>query len=161
MTVAPDQTRLAKRPGVPLIDGIDKVTGKARYTADLDHADALVGRIFRSPFSHADIIRLDVSKARALDGVIAVVTGEDCAHTYGVLPVAQNEFPLARERVRYRGEPVAAVAAVDDAAAQAALAAIELTIEPLPAYFDAASARAPGAVALHANKPGNVEREVE
>ncbi len=59
----------AMRPGVPLIDGIDKVTGRARYTADLEHADALVGRIFRSPVSHGEIVRLDVSKARALDGV--------------------------------------------------------------------------------------------
>jgi CO/xanthine dehydrogenase Mo-binding subunit len=49
-----------KRRGVPLIDGIDKVTGRARFTADLDHSDALVGRIFRSPVSHGDILRLDV-----------------------------------------------------------------------------------------------------
>src|ERR1700758_3387299 len=95
--------------GVPLIDGIDKVTGRARYTADLDHADALVGRILRSPVSHAEIVRIDVAKARALDGVMAIVTGEDGALTYGVLPVAMNESPLARARVRYRGEPVAAV----------------------------------------------------
>ena len=124
MTTAPDQQsgKLARR-GVPLIDGIEKVTGKARYTADLDHADALVGRIFRSPVSHADIIRLDVSKARALDGVVAVVTGDDCAHTYGVLPIAMNEYPLARGRVRYRGEPVAAVAAIDAETAERALAA--------------------------------------
>ncbi len=93
-TIADD--RLA-RAGVPLIDGLEKVTGRARYTADLDHADALVGRILRSPISHGDIVRLDVSKARALDGVVAVVTGEDCPFTYGVLPVAMNEYPMARE----------------------------------------------------------------
>ena len=56
---------------------------------------------------------LDVSRARALEGVFAVVTGDDCPHTYGVLPVAMNEYPMARERVRYRGEPIAAVAAID------------------------------------------------
>jgi 4-hydroxybenzoyl-CoA reductase subunit alpha len=67
-----------KRPGVPLIDGIEKVTGRARYTADLDHADALVGRVLRSPVSHGEIIRLDVSKAVGLEGVMAVVTGADC-----------------------------------------------------------------------------------
>ena len=88
----------AERRGVPLIDGIDKVTGRARYTADLDHADALVGRILRSPVSHGEIVRLDVSKARALEGVVAVVTGDDCPHTYGVLPIAMNEYPLAREQ---------------------------------------------------------------
>ena len=160
MTTAPGQVSVKKRPGVPLIDGIDKVTGKARYTADLDHADALVGRIFRSAFSHADIIRLDVSKARALDGVVAVVTGDDCAHTYGVLPIAMNEYPLARGRVRYRGEPVAAVAAIDAETAERALQLIELEVTELPAYYSSEAARAPGAVLLHDNKPGNIERDV-
>jgi 4-hydroxybenzoyl-CoA reductase subunit alpha len=160
MTTVTDQVSVKKRPGVPLIDGIDKVTGKARYTADLDHADALVGRIFRSPFSHADIIRLDVSKARALDGVVAVVTGDDCAHTYGVLPIAMNEYPLARGRVRYRGEPVAAVAAIDAETAERALQLIELEVKELPAYYSSEAARAPDAVLLHDNKPGNIERDV-
>ena len=160
MTTAPAQVNVKKRPGVPLIDGIDKVTGKARYTADLDHADALVGCIFRSPLSHADIVRLDVSKARALDGVVAVVTGDDCPHTYGVLPIAMNEYPLARGRVRYRGEPVAAVAAVDAETAERALGLIEFEVKELPAYYTSETARAPGAVLLHDNKPGNQERDV-
>jgi len=121
MTAVISERPSSGRRGVPLIDGIDKVTGRARYTADLDHADALVGRIFRSPVSHGEIIRLDVSKARALEGVSAVVTGDDCPHTYGVLPVAMNEHPLARDWVRYRGEPIAAVAAVDAETAQRAL----------------------------------------
>src|SRR6516225_2202607 len=155
-----DQKNDAKRRVVPLIDGIEKVTGRARYTADLEHADALVGRIFRSPVSHGEITRLDVSKARALDGVVAVVTGEDCPHTYGVLPVAINEYPLARERVRYRGEPIAAVAALDEQTAMAALALIELQVRELAAYYTTQDARAPGAALLHDNKPGNLEREV-
>lgn len=92
----------AARRGVPLIDGIEKVTGRARYTADLEHADALVGRILHSPVSHGEILRLDVSKALALEGVAAVVTGEDCPFTFGVLPVAMNEYPMARGRVRYQ-----------------------------------------------------------
>ncbi len=149
-----------KRRGVPLIDGIEKVTGRARYTADLDHAGALVGRIFRSPVSHGEITRLDVDKALALDGVIAVVTGNDCPHTYGVLPVAMNEYPLARERVRYRGEPIAAVAAVDAETAARAIDLIDCQIRALPAYYTSTQARAPDAVQLHANKPGNLEREV-
>ncbi len=146
--------------GVPLIDGIDKVTGRARYTADLDHRGAFVGRIFRSPVSHAEILRLDVSRARALEGVVAIVTGADCRHPYGVLPVAMNEYPLARDKVRYRGEPVAAVAAVDAATAERALRLIDLQVRELPAYYDAGSARAPGAVRLHDNKEGNLERAV-
>ncbi len=148
------------RRGVPLIDGVEKVTGRAAYTADLDHADALVGRIFRSPVSHGEIVRLDIANARALDGVVAVLTGEDCSHSYGVLPVAMNEYPLARGRVRYRGEPVAAVAAIDAATAQRALDLIEFEVRELPAYYSSAAARAADAMPLHDNKPGNLEREV-
>ena len=160
MTVDPSTDGKRARRGVPLIDGIEKVTGRARYTADLDHADALVGRILRSPISHGDILRLDVSKARALEGVMAVITGDDCPHTYGVLPIAMNEYPLARGRVRYRGEPVAAVAAIDAETAEQALDLIELEVKELPAYYTSDAARAPDAVLLHDNKPGNVEREV-
>lgn len=150
----------AERRRVPLIDGIEKVTGKALYTADLNHADALVGRIFRSPVSHGEILRLDVSKARALEGVVAIVTGADCGHPYGVLPVAMNEYPMARDKVRYRGEPVAAVAAVDAATAQRALDLIEFEVRELPGYYTAQAARAPDAALLHHDKPGNLERQV-
>ena len=145
----------------PLIDGIEKVTGRARYTADLPFGDALVGRILRSPVAHGLIRGIDTRRALAIPGVRAVITGEDFAAPYGVIPIAQNEWPLARDKVRYRGEPVAAVAAVDAATADRALAAIELDIEPLPAYFSADQARAPDAVLLHERKPGNVEREVD
>jgi 4-hydroxybenzoyl-CoA reductase subunit alpha len=145
----------------PLIDGIEKVTGRAHYTADLPAGDALVGMILRSPVAHGVIRGIDTSRARALPGVRAVITGEDFSAPYGVIPIAQNEWPLARERVRYRGEPVAAVAAVDQASARAALSAIVLDIEALPAYFSAADARAEGTGLLHDNKPGNVEREVD
>ncbi len=150
---------LARR-GVPLIDGVEKVTGRARYTADLEHADALVGRILRSPVSHGEIVALDVSAARGLEGVAAVITGDDCPYTYGVLPIAMNEYPLARGRVRYRGEPIAAVAAIDAETAARALELIELKIRELPAYYTPDDARAADAVLLHDNKPGNVEREV-
>ncbi len=162
-----DATPLRGKPGqpmvgrrAPLIDGIEKVSGRAKYTADLEHTDALVGRIYRSPYSHARILNVDVSKARQLPGVIAVITGEACDKPYGILPIAQNEYPLARDRVRYRGEPVAAVAAVDIATAEAALRLIHMEVEELPAYYDVDSSRAPGAVNLHDDRPGNLEREV-
>ncbi|MDP1648494.1 MAG: 4-hydroxybenzoyl-CoA reductase subunit alpha [Rubrivivax sp.] len=158
-TTTPVRGAVGRR--TPLIDGIEKVTGRARYTADLPLGPALIGRILRSPVAHGIIRGIDTTKARAIPGVRAVVTGEDFAAPYGVIPIAQNEWPLARDKVRYRGEPVAAVAAVDEATAEAALRAIVLDIEPLPAYFAAADARAEGAVLLHDNKAGNIERRVD
>lgn len=145
----------------PLVDGIEKVTGRARYTADLPCPGALVGRIGRSPVAHGVIRRIDATRALALPGVRAVVTGQDFAAPYGVIPIAQNEWPLARDRVRYRGEPLFAVAADHVDAADAALAAVVVEIDPLPAHFDVDSARTPGATLLHEDKPGNLERRVE
>ncbi|MEA2947616.1 MAG: 4-hydroxybenzoyl-CoA reductase subunit alpha, partial [Alphaproteobacteria bacterium] len=109
---------------VPMVDGPEKVSGRAKYTADLISPGMLAGRVFRSPFSHAEILTVDVSAALKLPGVKAIVTGADCDKTFGVLPIARSEHPLARGQVRYRGEPVAAVAAVDDATAKAAIALI-------------------------------------
>ena len=126
----------AARRGTPLIDGIDKVTGRARYTADLDHANALVGRILRSPVSHGEILTSGrVQRHAHFEGVVAVITGDDCSHTYGVLPIAMNEYPLARGRVRYRGEPIAAVAAIDAETAERAIGLIDLELKKRPAYY--------------------------
>jgi len=145
---------------VPMIDGPEKVSGRARYTADFIAPGMLAGRIFRSPYAHGEIIEVDVSAALKVPGVKAIVTGADCERTFGVLPIARSEHPLARDRVRYRGEPVAAVAAIDDAAAAAAVRLIRLKVRELPAYYTARDALAPGAVALHRGKPGNIERDV-
>jgi 4-hydroxybenzoyl-CoA reductase subunit alpha len=144
----------------PLIDGVEKVRGTAKYTADLLPKDALVGRILRSPYSHAELLAVDASRARDLPGVIAVVTGQDAPIPYGIIPISQNEYPLAQDKVRYRGEPIAAVAAVDAATADAALDLIQLTVRELPAYCDAKSSRAADAEQIHENKPGNLERDV-
>jgi 4-hydroxybenzoyl-CoA reductase subunit alpha len=145
---------------VPMIDGPEKVSGRAKYTADILSVGQLAGRIYRSPYSHGDIVEVDVSEALKLAGVRAVVTGADCDKGFGVLPIARTEYPLARDRVRYRGEPVAAVAAVDDATAREALRRIKFTARELPAYYTAKDALAPGAVQLHDKKPGNLERDV-
>ncbi len=145
----------------PLVDGPDKVSGRARFAADFGTRETLAARILRCPVAHADIVRIDTSKAEALAGVRAVVTGEDVAASYGVLPIAMNEYALARDRVRYRGEPVAAVAAVDVDTAARALSLIEVEYRELPAYFDAAAARRDDAMPLHEDKPGNIERNVE
>jgi 4-hydroxybenzoyl-CoA reductase subunit alpha len=145
---------------VPMIDGPEKVSGRAKYTADIVGAGQLAGRIFRSPYSHAEIVAVDVSEALKLPGVRAVVTGADCDRTFGVLPIARSEHALARDKVRYRGEPVAAVAAVDDATAREAIRRIKLTVRELPGYYTSQAALEAGAVLLHDNKPGNIERDV-
>src|SRR5207302_3841997 len=114
----------------------------------------------RSPYSHAEILDVDVSDAMRLPGVKAIVTGADCDRTFGVLPIARSEHPLARDKVRYRGEPVAAVAAVDDATAKRAIGLIRLKVRELPAAHTVAEAIDPGASMIHAHRPGNIERDV-
>jgi 4-hydroxybenzoyl-CoA reductase subunit alpha len=145
---------------VPLVDGPEKVSGRAKFTADLIVPGMLAGRIFRSPYSHAEILEVDVSEAAKMPGVKAIVTGADCDKGFGVLPIARTEHPLARDRVRYRGEPIAAVAAVDDVTAREALRRIKLKVRELPAYQTAAAAMAPDAVELHKHRPKNIERDV-
>jgi len=143
---------------VPMVDGPEKVSGRAKYTADLIVPGMLAGRIFRSPYSHAEILEVDIAEAAKLPGVKAIVTGAECG--FGVLPVARTENVLARDRVRYRGEPIAAVAAVDDATAKEALRRIKLKVRELPAYHTARQALAPDAIALHQHRPHNLERDV-
>jgi 4-hydroxybenzoyl-CoA reductase subunit alpha len=145
---------------VPMVDGPEKVSGRAKYTADFIAPGALAGRIYRSPYAHAEILAVDVAEALELPGVLAIVTGEDCDKPFGVLPIARNEYPLARGKVRYKGEPVAAVAAIDEAIADKAIRLIKMRVRELPAYFKAADAMAADAVQLHEKKPGNLERDV-
>jgi 4-hydroxybenzoyl-CoA reductase subunit alpha len=145
---------------VPMVDGPEKVSGRAKYTADLIVPGMLAGRIFRSPYSHAEILDVDISEAARLPGVKAIVTGAECDQAFGVLPVARTEHVLARDRVRYRGEPIAAVAAIDDVTAKEALRRIKLRVRELPAYHTARQALAPDAITLHQHRPHNLERDV-
>ena len=96
---------------LPMVDGPEKITGKAQYTSDFYDPSALTGVIKRSTVAHARILSVDTSAAEALPGVHAVITGSETDEGHGVLPIARTELPIAYDRVRYRGEPVAAVAA--------------------------------------------------
>jgi 4-hydroxybenzoyl-CoA reductase subunit alpha len=145
---------------VPMVDGPEKVSGRAKYTADFIAPQMLTGRIYRSPYAHAEIIDVDTSQAAKVPGVVAIITGADCANTFGVLPIARTEHPLARDKVRYKGEPVAAVAAIDAATAEKAISLICMNVRELPAYYTAAAALAADAMPIHDKKPGNLEREV-
>jgi len=163
MPIDPEKVEPVKSIGVamPLVDGPEKVSGKASYTADFIKRDALIGRILRSPVAHAEILSIDTTAAEALAGVEAIATGEDFVSPFGVLPIARTEWPIARDRVRYRGEPIAAVAAIDVKTAQKALDLIEFKYAELPAYFTANDAIAEDVTPLHKKRPNNVERHVE
>ena len=118
------------------IEGLDKSTGRALYADDLVFPGMLHGKILRSPHPHARIVSIDTTAARALEGVHGVVTGQDMPTTYGVIPWTPDEYPLCVDRVRYIGDGVAAVAAVDEDTALRALELIEVEYEELPAFFD-------------------------
>jgi CO/xanthine dehydrogenase Mo-binding subunit len=138
--------------GRPLgrIDGADKVTGRARFVADLTVPGMLEARILRSPLPHARIRGIDTSRARAVPGVTAVLTGADLGGLDPYYGVAYKDQPLlAIDRVRYEGEPVAAVAAADAVAAEAALERIEVDYDPLPAVTTLEAALAPDAPLVH------------
>ena len=118
------------------IEGLAKSTGQAQYTDDLTFPGMLHGKILRSPHAHARIVSIDTARAEALEGVHGVITGRDMPTTYGIIPWTPDEYPLCLDRVRYIGDGVAAVAAVDEDTANRALDLIDVEYEELPAFFD-------------------------
>ena len=165
----------------PRPDGVDKVTGRAKFGADLYMANMLMGKVLRSPHAHARIKSIDTSKALALRGVKAVVTAAD----FGDLPsefIPAGEMMvnyrdmtrnvMAREKALYAGHAVAAVAATTEAIATQALELIKVDYEVLPHVIDVVEAMAPGAPLLHDNmytigvdprpaQPSNIAKRVE
>ncbi len=138
----------ATAPRFVRADGPDKVTGSGRYTADLTLTGMLTAKFKYAEVSHARILRLDVSAARALPGVFAVLTADDVPDVrFGGF--VQDRTLVARDVVRFEGEILAAVAAVDAATAQRALNAIEVEYEALPVLNDVEAALAPDATLVH------------
>jgi len=148
---------------LPRIDAREKATGRALYTDDISMHGMLCGMILRSPLPHAMFRRIDTRKALKLPGVKAVVTGEDTLKVkYGVIsrsPKYMDEYPLAVDKVRFIGEEVAAVAAVDPDVALEALDLLRVEYEELPAVFTPEEAMRPGAPQIHDHAPGNMSRE--
>jgi CO/xanthine dehydrogenase Mo-binding subunit len=132
---------------IPRIDVTEKVTGRAIFGPDLKLPGMLYGKVLRSPLPHARILNVDTSRAERLRGVRAVVTGKDLITRYGV--VIQDQPPYAHEKVRYIGDPVAGVAAVDRDTAEEALGLIHVDYEELPPVFDPLEAMKPGAPLVH------------
>ena len=170
---------IGTRPVRP--DGVDKVTGRARFGADAHLPNMLVGKVLRSPHAHARLKSIDVSRALALPGVKAVVTRDDFSDLpsefvpAGEMLVNYRDVVrnvMAREKVLYEGHPVAAVAAVGERAAKEALDLIEVEYEVLPHVMDVEEAMAPDAPLLHEDMitagvepapetPSNVAKVVE
>jgi len=141
---------------LPKIDAPDKVTGRAIYTDDIVLPNMLYGKLLLSPLAHAKIISIDTSRAEALPGVKAVLTGKDVPDaTWGTSPPRYDEYILAKEKVRYVGDVVAAVSAVDEETCYKALELINVEYEELPAVFDPFDAMEPGAPRLFNDKYEN------
>lgn len=134
------------------VDAQEKVTGEAVYGYDLVLPNMLYGKAVFSTRPHAKIKRINIEKARKYSGVVAVITGKDAPWTHGE-SIKDKPF-LAQDKVRYIGEPVAALAAEDEDTAQAAAALIEVEYEDLPAYLSPEEACKPGALPIHEDFAG-------
>jgi 4-hydroxybenzoyl-CoA reductase subunit alpha len=147
---------------VPLVDAALKVTGRAEYTDDLKRPGMLVGKLYKSIHPHARIRRIDVEAARKVPGVAAILTGERYPTPFGVLPITHDETALAVDRVRFLGEDVAAVAALDEETCERAFEKIRVEYDPLPVYDDPKICKEPVAVKIHARalRDTNLQKEV-
>jgi 4-hydroxybenzoyl-CoA reductase alpha subunit len=147
---------------LPKIDAWAKVTGETRFADDLALPRLAHGRLLRSSHAHARIRAIDTTRARALPGVYAVITGADLPRVkFGILPVSQDEEALCTEKVRMVGDAVAAVAAVDEETAERACRLIEVDYEPLPALMSIQDSLAHPEVRIHEYGDGpNVHKNV-
>lgn len=140
---------------VPNVDSFDKVVGRARYGTDIAFPGMLHAKVLRSPLPHARILNVDISKARGLPGVKAVLTGADTPGLkFGELN--RDETILAVGKVRFVGEEVAVAVATDEETALEALELIRIDYEPLPAVFDPEKAIEPEAPLIHDDFPNNI-----
>ena len=160
----PEETRRDLRvvgQPLPKVDAAAKVTGQTLFADDIELPRMAYAKLLRSPHPHARIRRLDVSKAAALPGVLATLVGAELPIPFGILPVSQDEHALALDKVRFVGDPVAAVAAVDEETAEAACRLVEVDYEVLPDLMSMDEALARPEARIHEYGPrGNVHKEV-
>ncbi|MEX1362962.1 MAG: xanthine dehydrogenase family protein molybdopterin-binding subunit, partial [Nannocystaceae bacterium] len=142
------------------VDAMERMRGITRYTDDLKLPGMLHGKIKRSPHAHARIVSIDTRRAEAMEGVHAVVTGQDFTIPYGIIPWTPDENALAVDKVLYVGDGVAAVAAVDEDTAIEALDAIDVIYEVLPALFDPEEALASDLQINPYARKGNLSKKV-
>jgi len=159
---ADEYSRLGRRSR--RVDGHRKATGSEVYTDDIVLPGMLHGKILRSPHAHARIVSIDAGDAETMEGVHAVITGADMPLAYGIIPWTRDEHALALDRVRFIGDAVAAVAAIDEDTANQALDRIVVEYEILPPVFEAEEALEPSDHPIHEPKKdghnGNVTKHV-
>ena len=148
------------KPGLK-VDAGAKVTGETRYADDLALPRMLHCKIARSRRAHARLVRVDTRRAAALPGVVAVLTGDALPIPFGILPISQDEHALCRDVVRFVGDPVAAVAAIDEETAEEAARLIDVEYEPLRTIETVEDAIAHPEPRLHdyADR-GNIHKEI-
>jgi putative selenate reductase molybdopterin-binding subunit len=135
---------------VPRVDATEKALGKIKYTSDLKFPGMLYGKVLRSPHAHARILRIEYSKAKELQGVVEIITADDVPNNKGIIGLSIADCGvLAKDKVRYIGDAVAAVVAVSEEIAEKALELIEVRYEVLPAVFDVEEAMKPEAPQVH------------
>jgi 4-hydroxybenzoyl-CoA reductase subunit alpha len=143
------------------LDAPAKATGRAIYTDDIVYPAMLFGAILHSTKAHAKLVKVDISKAEALEGVKAVITAQDVPATrFGVSPARYDEQVFASKKVLYVGDEIAAVAADDVEIAQKAVELIEVEYEEMPPILDARQAMSPDTPQIHEMYPGNISAEV-
>ena len=146
----------------PRVEGMSKATGKAEYTSDISFPGMLFCKLLRSPHAHAKILSIDCSAVLAYPGVVEVMVGTELPTKFGVLPVSEDEHALAIGKVRYVGDPVAAVAAVDEATAEEALALFKVEYELLPSFMSVEESLQPTDEPIHTyTRKGNISKEIK
>lgn len=145
---------------LPRSDARIKAVGAARYCDDIIRPGMLFGKLLRSPVAHAKILNIDVSKAKKLPGVKSVITADDTLKirfgNWRLVPESQDELPLAVDKVRFIGDEVAAVAAIDKDIAEEALSLITVEYEELPGAFSVDESLAEGAPVIHKTYSNNI-----
>src|SRR5262245_57200398 len=143
------------------VDARAKVTGQTRFADDIMFPRMVHCRLLRSTQPHARIAAIDVSRAASVEGVHFVLTGKDFPVPYGILPVSNDEHALCPDKVRFVGDPVAAVIARDEVTAEHAVQQIEVSYEPLRTFASPAESLGHAALRIHDyGDHGNVHKAV-
>lgn len=143
------------------VDVLDKVTGRGKFAADLKFPNMLYGKLIRSTEAHARIIKIDTSEAEKLPGVKAIITAKDVPSIkYGLSPARYDEPIFCIDKVRYHGDKIGAICAIDEETVYKALKLIKVEYEVLPAVFTPAEAAKEGAPQIFEEYPGNVNTEI-